>query len=295
MTLSLIGKFRKAECIKCHKVIRDHDKSTGNYKTHMISCNPEKYAEYKAIKETKTQATYMVKEGPKTLTDELITEYIIKFLIIMCSLPYRLVETNGFRQFMNLLCPKWKPINRYLVQKGIKKLKSTWNLKVSAILSTVNNISLAVDLWSDRKLRSYLGVTAHFFNSDFELKSIVLALKQFTESHSGLNIYDQLSRIICEYNIQNKIFKILTDNGANLLSAIRLATDKTSKNNEVDSDIDSEYSDSDEDEGDQLGVDQENTIINTQSEFYGLVFENFKEKSLRCFNHTLQLVIKKST
>ena len=86
----------------------------------------------------------------------------------MCSLPYRLVETQGFRTFMACICPKWKAKNRYSVQKGIRSYREQMNTKIIDIIGSTNHVSLAVDLWTDRRLRSYLGVTAHFLNNNFE-------------------------------------------------------------------------------------------------------------------------------
>lgn len=243
------------------------------------------------MKESKSKLNLPVKESPRTITSELTTEYIIKFLIIMCSLPYRLVETAGFRRFMDLICPKWQSVNRYAVQKGIKELKEKVTTKIKTMLNKAEYISLTVDLWSDRRLRTFLGVTAHFIDSNFKLISIVLSLKEFLSSHTGEAIYNQVKSIIHDYNIENKIFKILTDNCANIKCAIRLVSNNESKNN--DSDIDSEESESDLDE-EPLSEDNQIIINKIQSQFYSLIFEHFKEKSLSCFNHTLQLVVKKS-
>ena len=46
-------------------------------------------------------------------------------------------------------------------------------------------VSLTVDLWSDRRCRSFMGVTAHFIEGEV-LDSAVLCCKKF----EGMNIWD---------------------------------------------------------------------------------------------------------
>ena len=42
----------------------------------------------------------------------------------------------------------------------------------------IRYVSLTVDLWSDRRVRSYMGITAHFVEKD-SLSTAVLCCRQF--------------------------------------------------------------------------------------------------------------------
>ena len=46
-------------------------------------------------------------------------------------------------------------------------------------LREVENVSVTVDLWSDRKMRSYMGVTVHYLHGN-ELKSGLLCCLRIT-------------------------------------------------------------------------------------------------------------------
>lgn len=294
--------MKKAKCNKYGTEISDVKTSTGNFKRHLASCNPEKLIEYDTLKEVKLRSVLPIKEAPKSTTTDMITDYIIKFLIIMCSLPYRLVETVGFRQFMHLVCPKWQPINRYFVHKTMNKLANDLNDQIKILLNNATNISLGIDLWSDRRLRSYLGVTAHFLDNNFKIYTIVLALSQFARPHTAETIFAKLNSILKHYNIiENKIVKISTDNGSNIAKAARFVKEADSKkaksdndqtlfvcheNVEIDSDENSDLNDSDDDVHDDKDFEE------IEEQFFSLLSLNYKEKNLRCFNHTLQLIIK---
>lgn len=42
-------------------------------------------------------------------------------------------------------------------------------------LKACDDVALTIDIWSDRKMRGYLGVTGHYVDKDTGLKSALLA------------------------------------------------------------------------------------------------------------------------
>lgn len=50
---------------------------------------------------------------------------------------------------------------------------------IRRMLGSVENVSITLDLWSDRTMRGFLGVTAHFVWNDL-LKTKTLAAKRIT-------------------------------------------------------------------------------------------------------------------
>ncbi len=156
---------RTAVCNKFNVEYSDIRKNTVNFKKHLNSCSKIKLAEYDALIAA-SQAQSPISESDKELDikdPKNLIYFIVKFLIISCSLPYRLVETERFRAFMKVFAPKSTPFTRYQVQSEIKKLTRSLNERIKSALKLAKNISLTVDLWSDRQMRSFLGVTAHYF------------------------------------------------------------------------------------------------------------------------------------
>ena len=68
-------------------------------------------------------------------------------------------------------------------------------------LAMAKYISLTVDVWSDRRLRSFLGITAHFINETFEFKTIVICFKNIKDL-TGVGIRRELDKIIDEFKIK---------------------------------------------------------------------------------------------
>ena len=67
-----------------------------------------------------------------------------------------------------------------MVRGDIENMYTELTRSLKDLLSSEERkyISLTVDLWSDRRMRSYMGVTAHFIEND-QLSRAVLCCQKF--------------------------------------------------------------------------------------------------------------------
>lgn len=99
--------------------------------------------------------------------------------------------------------------------------KKTENLAAEKLSST-DHVSVTVDIWSDRKMRGFLGVTAHWIEKEAEriqLKSNLLACNRFKGSHTAERICDQFEVICDKYIFKDKLDYIISDDAANMHKA----------------------------------------------------------------------------
>ena len=90
------------------------------------------------------------------------------------------------------------------------------NVKITTQFTKIRFVSRTVDLWKDRRMRSFIGITAHYIDSTlFQFKDLVLACKPIFGSHTG-------QKILTEYNLKFKIGRVNSDNGANVVKAYKL-------------------------------------------------------------------------
>lgn len=75
-------------------------------------------------------------------------------------------------------------------------------------------ISLCLDTWSDSSLQSYMGITATYI-FDNQLVSILLSLCPVVKTNS-LTLCSVITDTLEEFEIQNKLFSITSDNGKSL-------------------------------------------------------------------------------
>lgn len=83
-------------------------------------------------------------------------------------------------------------------------------------------IALTTDTWTSCTTDSYLAITAHFLNTEFELKSFLFDCCKLNLSHTAENLRNHILRITKEWKIEKKICAVVTDNAANIKAAIRL-------------------------------------------------------------------------
>lgn len=93
--------------------------------------------------------------------------------------------------------------------------------KLKQLLKTAKSISLTTDLWSSRSKHGYLGLTATWINQDFEIMDVLLEISYFPAPHTAYAISDVIKKAIRKWEIESLIISITTDNGANMVAAIR--------------------------------------------------------------------------
>lgn len=109
---------------------------------------------------------------------------------------------KGLRTFMSILCPNSNAVTIRSFHRILSESQTAVKNELITSLSSIKYLSLTVDLWTDRQLRSFMGVTVHFFDSNYELKTNVLACKLFEGRNSGENLKKELDQMIDFYNIR---------------------------------------------------------------------------------------------
>ncbi|KAK9953880.1 hypothetical protein ABG768_016000 [Culter alburnus] len=178
---------------------------------------------------------------------------------------------------------KYVPISRTTIaEKCIPDLVGKVKMHICEILKKHSSISVTVDIWSDRTLRSFLGVTAHVCNTSedvYKLDSFLLDCRHFPSRHTGENISMAFDDITEEYTIASKIDYTMTDNAANMKCAFKVKLPQQSVDPSDDNEEETDNLD-DEELWEDLDNHQETLLDMTRS-----------RQRLSCFAHSLQLVI----
>ena len=203
-----------------------------------------------------------------------MTISIINDLIVGCNLPLTIVENPKFRSFLFTADPKYKATNYRSVIKNLESSVTAIRTKVKEELAEAEHVSLTVDIWSDRRMRGFLGVTGHYLKKNKEslkLKSCLLACSRFRGSHTGERIAEAFEAICDEYDIRHKLDFVLCDNAANMKKAFSICFPQ-----EEEDQVDDAESLDDPDiwealsEADQETVDQVNEL-NVETSFINMM------------------------
>ena len=88
--------------------------------------------------------------------------------------------------------------------------------------SFTTKVALTTDIWtSSHNHTSYLGITMHYIDNNWDLKKCILDFIPIEGSHSSRLILDKIINLLQEFNLNNRIISLTTDNGSNMLACGR--------------------------------------------------------------------------
>ena len=137
--------------------------------------------------------------------------------------PLSVVETEKYRDMMEVMDPRYiVPSRKHLSTKLIPNKCEDLNKVMCTALRRASSVSVTVDIWSSRQMRSFLGITAHYISPDWELRSAMLACKPFSERHTAENISAQFEETLTVFDISTKVSHVVSDSASNMRSAFSL-------------------------------------------------------------------------
>ncbi len=137
--------------------------------------------------------------------------------------PISVVEDRGFIALVKTLDPRYQiPSRKKLMEGTINNMYEDCKAKVMATLQNENHVILTTDMWTSRSTEAYLTVSCHFINN-WQMQEFVLETGHFSAQHTADNISAELKRIAEEWGITQKVLAVVTDNGANMVSAVHKA------------------------------------------------------------------------
>ena len=217
------------------------------------------------------------KYSPNGQRQVQLTEALVTF-VAGDLMPLSIVESPRFRSLMSLADQRYQlPSRKLLRVKLLPETSAKMKENIVQRLQKASSVCVTVDLWSNRQLRSYIGITAHFINeSEWSLESIMLACARFKGSHTAEAINEKFQKEAITFGILSKISFIVTDSAANMIKAFSLPC--------FEPELPEESSDSDDDE----------MVDDCDSDTSELLYHEIDEtcQHVRCFAHMLQLVIK---
>ena len=110
-------------------------------------------------------------------------------------------------------------------EKGIKKvIYKAYNFTLPVLIKKINDdaksVSITTDMQTARNEQGYISVTCSYIDAKFNLNEIILTVNYVRYPHTAQHIAESLEETFNEWNLQDKVFTITTDNAANIKKAI---------------------------------------------------------------------------
>jgi len=153
---------------------------------------------------------------------KLLTTSLVDNVIVKCGLPVSIVDNVHFRKFLAELDPRYAtPCRQTVTRTVIPQLVEDKRNAVRSFLDSVSSAALTVDIWTDRRAHSFIGITVHAYNPlTGDLMNKLLKFKSFKGSHTGQHIAEAIEATITEHNLVKKVNYIVTDNASNMRKAM---------------------------------------------------------------------------
>ena len=81
---------------------------------------------------------------------------------------------------------------------------------------------MTLDIWTNQSNEPFTCVTSHYIDSNMKLQKKILGFHKILHPHDGPAIYDSITSVFKEFDMQSKIFSITFDNVLNNTSVINL-------------------------------------------------------------------------
>lgn len=159
--------------------------------------------------------------------NESVTKLLMA-AIIDASLALSFVENSFFSKFVAKLNPRYKiPSRRVLTSR----IKSEYHMELDSMKpylqeSICGKVSLTTDAWSSRIFRSYMAITTHWIDVDWNLKSTLLNFVRFPAPHDGISVKNILVDELECWGLSQKLMAVTTDNGSEMLLGTELLQKK---------------------------------------------------------------------
>lgn len=93
--------------------------------------------------------------------------------------------------------------------------------KVKNRLQSVEAVCITTDCWTSINCESFISLTAHFIEES-KMTRVLLDCRVYGESHTAVNLSEEIKNVCNEWGVSQKISAIVTDNAANVVAAVKI-------------------------------------------------------------------------
>ena len=143
--------------------------------------------------------------------------------VVAENLPFRIIESERFREWVSFLCPAVTTWSRYSLRRY---LLHRWVARKEEVKKTLKaapgKISFTTDIWSARTQESYMCVTAHWITREWTHQSITLDFVELPGHHTGELIAQKFLQCLQEFKVHTRVGGITVDNASSNHAAIKI-------------------------------------------------------------------------
>lgn len=201
-----------------YKSLKKHSLLKGKFNTKEKSLETEKKVQKPFKNSKQLDIRYSVAQA-SAITQDQFDQRLLQFVINTMSAVSVLSNPNFVQIFDGL---NLNVMSRTTAMKKISVLSTNFFDNIKSSLQDMPFVCTTADIWSSKK-KSFLGVTCHWIDQQsLQRKSIALACRRFSGTHSFDKIAEMLEDINNSFGLsETKIIGTVTDNGSNFVKAFK--------------------------------------------------------------------------
>uniref|UniRef100_A0A7N1A947 BED-type domain-containing protein n=1 Tax=Kalanchoe fedtschenkoi TaxID=63787 RepID=A0A7N1A947_KALFE len=220
----------RAVCNFCKKELCGNSKANGtsSLRYHARSCQKNPLNLSKDAQKTLLEfhSNDLLGEGERKMSvlrtwrfDQDATRKALARMVIIDELPFRFVEGEGFKLFVQVACPTFSIPSRITVARDCYQIYLDEAVKMRKFLKEASQrVCLTTDTWTSNQNINYLCLTVHFIDSHWRLHKRLLNFVPIN-SHKGEEIGRVIEKCLIDWGIEN-VFTITVDNASSNNTAV---------------------------------------------------------------------------
>lgn len=159
------------------------------------------------------------KTGYDKIKVETIEEALIRWIIIDQQ-SFSVVNNEPFRFLLQKLDPRFQIPCRQTIAKRIHNEFEVQRQLLKQFLENEipGKLSMTTDIWTAYNQQAFLGITIHWINKEWQIRSMLLDIIPLHDPHTGDLIAETITNTIREFEIGKRLLGVTTDNGSNMIS-----------------------------------------------------------------------------
>ena len=184
-------KNEEEKQLKEDQALAQEEAEKGSYmRGHLVTGKKKDMLQVMASQEDEEQQVpSRFKKWPKLSDQQLEFDMAVVMFIVSCNLPFTLVESQGFKNFINYLCPRANiktrnAFSQWKVPLVFNNLKDDVDYVLKKDLKNCTQMALTTDNWTARNNEPFMSLTLHYVNEAFKLESMSLGCDYMPERHT---------------------------------------------------------------------------------------------------------------
>ncbi|KAH9699271.1 BED-type domain-containing protein [Citrus sinensis] len=208
---------------KCNYCGQEFECGTVGYRTSTLRThNRERCQKFKDLQNAQTILTQDVGSDEvvaRGFSQEACRRATVK-MIVLDELPFSVVENPGFRHFCSVAAPRYLLPSRRTISRDTLEMYLEEKAKLKSLLAgNKQRVSLTTNIWTSITTASYMVITAHFIDRDWNLHRKIISFNTVND-HSSETIGKQLEKCLIDWGIE-RVFTVTVDNASPNEGALR--------------------------------------------------------------------------